>query len=414
MLDFKIDSKEIDNIKIATDLEKNFRVKNLNRFNETGFPNKKEEDWKFSDLRMIISQNFKKFDFSSTKTETKKVNIIDDFEHNSVTLINGKLVSSNFKYEEESKISIRDFEIKDYSFSTEQNSLIHLNHALSNQGYSLTVDDNYKAKKVIVIYNLFSSELNENFLNIKNRIMLGKNSELHLIELVINESKKPFFCNIYEDLKLDNSSKLKSIYLQNNKNYGYFHKFSENNINEKSNLSLYFFPSGPKFCKFDLKFNLHGKNSECNLQAATFLGEKDHHEIKTRVNHLFSDCKSYQRVKKVVNTNGKGIYQGKIFVKDIAQKTDAYQLSKAILIDKDSEFNSKPELEIYADDVKCSHGSTSGNIDEDSIYYLMSRGLSRDESIELLVDGFLNEISETIKSETIRNFVNKKLKTQIK
>ena len=84
------------------------------------------------------------------------------------------------------------------------------------------------------------------------------------------------------------------------------------------------------------------------------------------------------------SSDGKGIYQGKIFVKDIAQKTDAYQLSKAILLSDKSEFDSKPELEIYADDVKCSHGSTSGSIDENSIYYLMTRGLNREESIKLI------------------------------
>ena len=97
----------------------------------------------------------------------------------------------------------------------------------------------------------------------------------------------------------------------------------------------------------------------------------------------------------------------------MAQKTDAYQLSKAILLSEGSEFDSKPELEIYADDVKCSHGSTSGSLDKDSIYYLMTRGLSKKESTKLLVNGFLNEVIDTIKSNSIRNFIKKKLEGQL-
>ena len=118
-------------------------------------------------------------------------------------------------------------------------------------------------------------------------------------------------------------------------------------------------------------------------------------------------------MKKVINSKSKGVFQGKIFVKDIAQKTDAYQLGKALLLNDDAEFNSKPELEIYADDVKCSHGSASGSIDEDSIYYLMTRGLSREESSKLLVKGFLSEIIQFIKSDSIRKFVESKLEEQI-
>ena len=143
------------------------------------------------------------------------------------------------------------------------------------------------------------------------------------------------------------------------------------------------------------------------------MNDNQHQEVKTRINHFSPNCKSYQKVKNVLNAESKGVYQGKIFVKDVAQKTDAYQLSKAILLSEKSEFDSKPELEIYADDVKCSHGSTSGSLDNDSIYYLMSRGLSKKESTKLLVDGFLNEVVDSIKSNSIRNFIKVKLGDQL-
>ena len=129
--------------------------------------------------------------------------------------------------------------------------------------------------------------------------------------------------------------------------------------------------------------------------------------------HLKPNCKSYQKIKNVLNENCVGTYQGKIFVKDIAQKTDAYQLSKALLLKDTSEFNAKPELEIYADDVKCSHGSTSGSINEDSIYYLMTRGLSRKSAIELLTKAFLLEIVNSISNIDIKKFIEENLDRQI-
>jgi len=210
------------------------------------------------------------------------------------------------------------------------------------------------------------------------------------------------------------SAVLKNIYLQDNVNDGYFHKFARYKLLKRSNYSSHIFPSGPKFNKFDLEYDLLGDESECKIIAATFLDQKDHQEIKTKVNHLAPNCKSYQKVKKVVSGESKGVYQGKIYVKDIAQKTDAYQLSKAILLSENSEFDSKPELEIYADDVKCSHGSSSGSIDEESIYYLMSRGLNKIESTKLLVEGFLSESIDTIKSTAIKKFLQTKLTSQIK
>ena len=413
MLNFKINADEIDKIGNFTKEEKNFRLKNLDYFNDIGFPNKKNEDWKFSDLKAIVSKNFSKLDIQLSKSKKQKVDFIKDFEHNYIVVVNGELTISDFKYEEKSNITLKSFTNDNYSNKKEKNPLINLNHALSDKGFFLEIKENYKFKKILVIYYLFTKDLDENILNSKNRIKIGKNSELHLLDYFVNDSKKNFFNNVHEDIILENSAILKNIYLQNSKSSGYFHKYSKNQLLTGSQYSSFIFPAGLKFNKLDLEFNLEGERSECNLQSACFLDGKEHQEIKTRINHLSPNCKSHQKVKNVLNAESKGVYQGKIFVKDVAQKTDAYQLSKAILLSESSEFDSKPELEIYADDVKCSHGSTSGNLDKDSIYYLMTRGLNQLESRQLLVNAFLNEIADTIKSNSIRNFIKTKMETQL-
>ena len=413
MNNFIFNSKEINKIKTKSQKERDFRIKNLNFFNKNGFPNKRQEDWKFSDLREIIYKNFKKLNTKIKNSKIKKIDFIKEFDHNYIIIVNGELHSSNFKFEDKNKIELKIFQNKDFSEENEINPLICLNHALSNSGYSFEIKENYKFKKTVIIYNFFTEDLKDNILNSRNKIKVGKNSEVHTIDFIVNESKYKFLNNVYENLVLDSNAIYKNICIQKDKSLGYFHKFSKNKLLSKSKYSTFIFPSGFKFNKLDLEFNLEGKDSECNLESASFLNKNDHQEIKTKMNHLAPNCKSYQRVKNVLSSDGKGVYQGKIYVKDIAQKTDAYQLSKAMILSDNSEFDSKPELEIYADDVKCSHGSTSGNVDQDAIHYLMTRGLDKKESTKLLINGFLNEVIEMIKSNSVKNFVQTKLKKQI-
>jgi len=412
MQNFNINFNEIDKIKKITAEEKKFRKKNLELFKAVGFPNKRLEDWKFSDFKEIIHKNFEHLDTKQIPFKKSKINLLQDFKHNYILLVNGNLSSSNFDHEAKDKIKISSYK-NSTKYEISKNPLVCLNHALAESGYSLEVEKNYKFKKTLVIYNVFTKDIKNQILNNKNQIKLNENSEIHIIEYTVNDSKFKFINNVYENIILEKNSKLKSIYVQNKKSDGYFHKFLKNKLSFNSDYLNLIFSSGLKFNKLDIECDLIEKNSTCNILSALFLNKKEHQEIKTRINHLAENCKSYQRVKKVLGLESKGVYQGKIYVKDVAQKTDAYQLSKAILLDDTAEFNSKPELEIYADDVKCSHGSTSGSLDEDSLHYLMTRGLNREEAIRLLIKGFLNDVIEFIKSDSIKNFIQSKLESTI-
>tara|TARA_Y100000590_G_scaffold29720_2_gene33112 strand:+ start:2322 stop:3572 length:1251 start_codon:yes stop_codon:yes gene_type:complete len=409
---FEVNSKQIDLIKKITKEEKKIRIKNLEFFKSAGFPSKKLEDWKFSDFKTIIDNNFDKLEINNVSHKIEKIDLLKEFEHNYIFLVNGYLHSSNFDYEDKIKIKINSY---DSSIDAEvsRNPLVCLNHAFAENGYSLEIDENYKLKKVVVVYNIFTDDISNKILNSKNKIKIKENSELHLIEYIINKSKFKFVNNLYENVILEKNSKFKNIYMHSNKSNGFFHKFLKNKFLSNSDYSNLIFSSGLKFNKLDINCDLEGENVNCNILSALFLNDKEHNEIKTCINHLAPNCTSFQKVKNVLGSDSKGIFQGKIHVKDIAQKTDAYQLSRALLLNNDSEFNSKPELEIYADDVKCSHGSTSGSLDEDILHYLMTRGLNRNESSKLLIKGFLNEIVEFIKSSSVRKFIENKLDRQI-
>ena len=389
------------------------RKKNLKLFYLNGFPNKKDEDWKFSDLNLILNNNFSNIANNNFLPKEKEFKKIDEFEHNFISLFNGKLISVDFSFEEKSKILIDNFDYKNEIPLDNKNSLYFLNNALASGGFSLEISKNYRLKKPLVIYNNFSDSLNETLVNYKNSIILNENSELNLINYINNSSKENFMVNTIENIKIKENSSLNNILVNNSNCNGYFYKYTKSDLEKNSSFETYLLSSGLKFNKLDLEINLDEEYANTSVFSALNLTNNEHQEIKTRINHNTPNCKSYQKVKNVLNDESKGVYQGKIFVKNIAQKTDAYQLSKALILNDAAEFDAKPELEIYADDVKCSHGSTSGSIDLNLIHYLKSRGIPEKEAYQMLINGFLSEILEKLSNSKLKNFLIEKLESQI-
>ena len=167
---------------------------------------------------------------------------------------------------------------------------------------------------------------------------------------------------------------------------------------------------GSEFAKNEIECNLKENYCSAFVNGIIALDSSKQHEIRSRINHLSENTRSFQLIKCALKDQAKAAYQGKIYVDSIAQKTDGYQLSKAILLNDGTEFNGKPELEIYADDVKCSHGSSSGNLDDNKIFYLMTRGLSKKQAKKILIDGFFLEVIEKITDNYIKNTIKELIK----
>jgi len=382
------------------------RKENYKKFNDEGFPNKKLEDWKFSDLNQIIKKNIKNFIIE--KSETNKLqdtDLIKDFDHNKIYIQDGKLISYDFSFEKEKSLKLNIEEVVENKINT--NSLLNLNSALSEDKISIIVKEGYITNAPLVIYNNYS-EKKSNLINSNISINLEKNSSLKIINLS-NENSINSFSNNSQNIYLSDNAILKfySLNYKNNTNMSY--SFSNIDLNKNSHCEYFILSAGAKFLKNEINCSLNKDHGSIFINGIINLESDNHHEIKTTVNHNEENCKSYQLIKCVLNDNSKGIYQGKIFVDSKAQKTDGYQLSRALLLNEDTEFNAKPELEIYADDVKCSHGSTSGNIDENSIFYLMSRGLTYKQSKQLLINGYVAEVVEKITDNDIKDFVKKLL-----
>ncbi len=404
---------ESSNIKNISSEEKASRRKNLNLFLAAGFPNKQNEDWKFTDLNAILNKNFDKITNNFKFDLNKKIKILKNFDHNYIILTNGILSTNNFDYEDKSKIEIKDFKDLEKDTSAASNTLTLLNNALSLGGYSLEVFDNYKFKKPLIIYNYFSENLKNVILNNRNCVKLNKGSELTTIEYTIDNYQNNFIKNTADIVSLENHAIYKNISIQNSKSNGHFYRHTKASLDNSSEFQNFIFTSGLKFNKSEIEINLNKENANSSILSALNIADNEHQEIKTRINHFAPNCESYQKIKNVVNENGRGVYQGKIFVKDVAQKTNAYQLSKALVLNDKAEFNAKPELEIYADDVKCSHGSSSGSIDTDAIHYLMTRGIDAKTAKEFLINGFLNDVLEKISDTNIKSFLKSILEGQI-
>ena len=401
----KLNFENYLNEKNFSSSQKEIKEVNFDNFIKNGFPNKRIEDWKFSDLKQIIATNFDNIDFSKKEKQSNiDENLTVDLEHNKIVFIDGIISKIDFSYENEEKVVVEQNSNLEKELS--ENSLLNLNTAFVSDYTKILVKSGYRFKKPLILFNFLSNDLNNIGLNTRLDIDLEDDASLNVIN-ISNENLNNNFLNFRQKINIGKNSILKNYSLDINENSNFKYSFKDINLEKNSHLEYFILSKGSKFLKHDINCSLNSEYGSVVLNGIIDLNEKKHHEIKTKINHNEENCKSYQLIKSVLNDNSKGVYQGKIYVNSKAQKTDGYQLSRALLLNDEVEFNAKPELEIYADDVKCSHGSTSGNVDEDSIFYLMSRGLSYEQSKKLLTNGFLNEVIEKITNDEVKLLVKK-------
>ena len=278
--------------------------------------------------------------------------------------------------------------------------IVNLNSIFLNSGFDFTLKENTNLRTIISHENdqLDSTIYAKNFLNIK------KNSKLLLIEKFIN--KTPSNSNIINFFELEEGSEVIHLVIQNNSNESNIQFTSHATCHKNSVFNQLIFNSGDVSLRNHHYANLIGEHSEANLKGIFFAGKKQIIDNKTNINHLIHSCTSNQIYKGVLTDNAKASYLSKTFVDKQAQKTDGYQLSKGILLSEDAYFHSKPELKIFADDVKCSHGSTIGPFNNEEIFYLRTRGINNKDAKSLLVKAFCQDLLSKIKDVSYSNEAN--------
>ena len=396
--------EDFKNSKLINSENVKSRIEAFERFCKKGIPNLKQEHWKYSPLSKDLIQ-FEDLKFSLNQSDDFNDLYLEKFDHYKVLVKNGIFIGENIKKE---GLEISKYK-KDNFYEIKSNQILDFNNAFFTPGFEIKVDSNFNVQKPIVIYNFFSKDFDGNNINNKNYIFLDTNSKVEIYEKNIFEDESYLFFTKNLDIELESNSRLIKYYLNSTNKNKTIYNFIRSKLKKDSQFEKFNFSHNVSSCRDEIISDLNGENSYVSLNNIQHLSQKCFHEIKWEINHNEPNTKSSQFVKSALHDESVAAFQGKIFVDSKAQKTDGYQLSRALLLSDNSKFLSKPELEIYADDVKCSHGSSSGSIDDDSIFYLRSRGINEQDAKKMMIEGFLAEVINKIKNNEIRNIFYNKL-----
>lgn len=255
---------------------------------------------------------------------------------------------------------------------------------------------------VDILWTGFNNQIHTPSLNVN----LEPNSELFIIEK--NEGIGAYWKNIATFIEIGANAKLTHIRIQEESDEAVQTNMAEISLDRDARYEGFTLNLGGKLTRHEIRAVLNGPGAEIHFNGLNLLKGKQHGDTTILVEHAAPNCRSNQFYRSILDDEARGVFQGKVHVRRVAQKTDAYQLSNALLLSPRAEMDTKPELEIYADDVKCSHGATTGQLDEEPLFYLRSRGLSEKEARLLLVRAFVDEVVEKVEDEALRAILQEK------
>ena len=399
---------------IIKDLNHNSLLKensklDLEALNLGSFPKRKEERWKYTPLRSLKKINFhNQFNF---KIEHLNSLGIPKIEGLVIVLENGKFNSSLSNI-----IDLMDIEllflndgniVNNSQEPSHKDYFTNLNFSFLTEKVVLKIKPNVNINEPINFVNIISDD--NCISNTQFNIDIYENSKLHIRQYFLGSSNsKDGFINHRNQVSLKSQSSLTIDKFQDlNQNFNFCNEFIDQE--QESKFIMNTFSASGIILRNDVFNNVNGKNCHSELNGVFAPIEKQHFDNHTTINHFVADCKSFENYKGVIKESGVGVFNGKVIVHQDAQKIEAFQKNNNILLDDESKIYSKPELEIYADDVRCSHGSTTGRFDEEALFYLRSRGISVKKSLELMTLGFINEVIEKSNDSEYKEFVLKRL-----
>lgn len=279
-----------------------------------------------------------------------------------------------------------------------------LNTAHLVDGVIIDINDKAQIDTPIQIIHILKG--NHVVSNFKTIIRAGKFSKASIVQGFFTEGEGMNFCNNTTEISVEENAFLTLEKVQY-ESESCFHINTEQVQQAKSStFSINTFTLNGGLVRNNLNINVNGENCTTHLNGAYLLKNKQHVDNHTVVDHKVPNCESHELYKGVIDNNSTAVFNGKVFVRQNAQKINAFQSNGNVLLSDNATVNSKPELEIYADDVKCSHGSTTGQLDEEAIFYLRARGISENSARRLMVSAFIGDVLEKIESESLHSFVN--------
>jgi len=373
-----------DNLKIL-------RRESFEEFKKHGLPTRKEEYWKYSDPSII--SNIELEFVSSGQYKDRNYDVI---------LVNGKIVKK-FKDCQMGDLSegLRNGILGEDLLEKKDKPFLNLNNAFAINGCYLILEST--SRQTIRILNLITNEGKTQAVYPRCVVLAKRNSESLIFEEFRIMGNGTNFVNSVTDVIVEDGANLEHIIIDD---------FAKNTYHvanvcvkqcKDSNFVSHNFSMGKKFARRDFNVELNESGANCNLFGLYFVDKENHIDHHTTIEHKEANCNSNEHYKGILSGKSTGVFNGRIHVHPDAQKTDAIQKNQNLLLSDDAIIHTKPELEIYADDVKCTHGATVGQLDEKGLFYLRSRGLNRNEAQQMLIRAYVNEIIENVSDEKIRS-----------
>jgi Fe-S cluster assembly protein SufD len=402
------------------------RKKAMEKFGQFDFPTTKNEDWKYTNVSAIHN-----FDFTAssnvkvTKEELKK-HLIPGLDANLVVLVNGHYSRelSNIK-EKASGVIIDSFQnvlksslelvLKYFGKYAEiDNGFVALNTAFANDGVVIFVPHDTVVEKPVFILNLTGSTDSYVLSQPRNLVIAEKNSKLSIVDLFHSISDKETLTNVVNEVIVGEGAHVEMYKIQDENHKAFHFNRTQSHQSANSTFTIYNVTLGGQLVRNDSNVVLDAENCTGNLYGLYLTEGTQHVDNHTLIDHAKPHCQSNELYKGVLNDKSRGVFNGKVFVRKDAQKTNAYQSNKAILLTDEATIDTKPQLEIYADDVKCSHGAAIGQLDYEAVFYLRSRGISEEMAKTVLIRAFADDIFDLIPSEPLHEYLNNLVHAKLK
>jgi len=408
-----MDSPLIKNISLALeDKPSVFALRDESKkiLHQIGFPTKKTEAWKYTNIQPLIEKNL--------QIDTDEHFCSHDCCHHQessspyieIHFCKGKLHIEEYNlpkglYITPLPIALYENEYKNYlfkSFNMEKHPFAALNGMYLEQGICISVEKEHNITNPIRI-RYKQKDCNNLQLNIHNLIIAENNSHLELVEEFISDNNESvYFTNIVNEIYLKKDASLMHYKVQKESPFAYHIALNSVKQQENSQYKQFYLSDGAKLSRQETLVNLNQPHSNAEIYTA-YKSKKDClTDITTNINHLSPQTNSNQYAKAVLEESSTAVFQGKIHIEKNADQTCGYQLHKALYLGDYATLDCKPELEIYADDVKCSHGASSGELDKEQLFYLLSRGIDKENAIALLTEAHLEEVLSLIPNEEIK------------
>ena len=396
------------------------RTQALETFEKLGFPTKKLEAWKYTSLNSVLKQDYSIFTNKGNAVEMADVKqyFIHDIDTYKVVFIDGKYSSflsqtthdtidvclmSSALNKAKYKPVIENY----FNKVAKQDNLTSLNTAFATEGAYIHIPRNVEVEKPIQIINFTTGSEAATLVQPRNLIVVEENAHVQIIERNQSLTSNAVLSNIVTEVFADRNATVDYYKIQNDDENA---SLVDNTfVDQKSNsvVSVHTFSFGGNITRNNLNFYQNGEHIDSILKGITIIEGKQHVDHHTLVHHIEPNCESHQDYKGIFDDRSTGVFNGKVIVNKEAQKTNAYQQNNNVLISDKATINAKPQLEIFADDVKCSHGCTIGQLDTDALFYMQQRGIPIKEGKALLMYAFANTVLESVKIPEVKYRITK-------